>query len=83
MPSSLKLEESHLCPYMSFHLLDRVPGINADGTLSEVVMGAIPKPASWAQHTSHTCNDSDWFPAALSYGEWQGDGRQKGSWRAE
>ncbi|MPC16871.1 Protein ELYS [Portunus trituberculatus] len=68
MPSSLKLEESHLCPYMSFHLLDRVPGINADGTLSEVVMGAIPKPASWAQHTSHTCNDSDWFPAALSYG---------------
>ncbi|XP_045138597.1 protein ELYS-like isoform X4 [Portunus trituberculatus] len=67
MPSSLKLEESHLCPYMSFHLLDRVPGINADGTLSEVVMGAIPKPASWAQHTSHTCNDSDWFPAALSY----------------
>ncbi|KAK8405675.1 hypothetical protein O3P69_001874 [Scylla paramamosain] len=67
MPSSLKLEESHLCPYMSFHLLDRVPGITADGTLSEVVMGAIPKPASWAQHISHTCNDSDWFPAALSY----------------
>ena len=69
MPSSLKLEEGHLCPYMSFHLLDRVPGINADGTLSEVVMSAVPKPASWAQHTSHTCNDSEWFPAALSYGE--------------
>ncbi|XP_050715926.1 protein ELYS-like isoform X50 [Eriocheir sinensis] len=67
MPSTLKLEESQLCPFMSFHLLDRVPGVNADGSLSEVVLGAVPKPASWAQHTSHTCNDSDWFPAALSY----------------
>lgn len=75
MPTSLKLEESHLCPYMSFHLLDRVPGITADGALSEVVLGAVPKPASWVQHTSHTCNDSDWFPAALSYGEWHYEGR--------
>ncbi|KAG0728092.1 Protein ELYS [Chionoecetes opilio] len=67
MPSSLKLEESQLCPYMSFHLLDRVPGVGCGGAGGEAVLGAAPKPASWAQHTSHTCNDSDWFPAALSY----------------
>ncbi|XP_071534189.1 uncharacterized protein Elys isoform X2 [Panulirus ornatus] len=67
MPSTMKLEENHLCPYMSFHKLDRVPGGNTNEGPSEIVLGAAPKPASWARHMSHTCNDSDWFPAALSY----------------
>ncbi|XP_069945568.1 protein ELYS isoform X3 [Cherax quadricarinatus] len=67
MPSNLKLEKNSLCPYMSFHILDRVPGHSTNGGLSEIVLGAAPKPASWARHMSRTCNESDWFPAALSY----------------
>ncbi|XP_042882828.1 protein ELYS-like isoform X2 [Penaeus japonicus] len=62
MPSNLKLDEALLCPYMSFHVLDRVPG-----GPNEFVLGAAPKPVSWTRHMSRTCNDSDWFPAALSY----------------
>ncbi|XP_068200188.1 protein ELYS-like isoform X2 [Palaemon carinicauda] len=67
MPSNLKLLENHLCPFMSFHMLDRVPGCSTDGSLSEVVLGAAPKPASWARHMSHSCTENDWFPASLSY----------------
>ncbi|XP_066981353.1 protein ELYS-like isoform X2 [Macrobrachium rosenbergii] len=67
MPSSLKLVENHLCPFMSFHMLDRVPGCSADGSLLEVVLGAAPKPASWARHMSRSCTENDWFPASLSY----------------
>ncbi|XP_064087385.1 protein ELYS-like isoform X3 [Macrobrachium nipponense] len=67
MPSSLKLVENHLCPFMSFHMLDRVPGCSADGSLLEVVLGAAPKPASWARHMSRSCTESDWYPASLSY----------------
>ncbi|KAK4321740.1 hypothetical protein Pmani_007480 [Petrolisthes manimaculis] len=66
MPPNLKLEEHHLCPYMSFHELDRVPWSGRPGQ-GEVVLGAAPRPASWARHTSRSGNDTDWYPAALSY----------------
>nr|XP_045604615.1 protein ELYS-like isoform X1 [Procambarus clarkii] len=67
MPPNLKLEKNHLCPYMSFHVLDRVPGNTTNGGQSEIVLSAAAKPASWSRHMSRTCNESDWFPAALSY----------------
>ncbi|CAL4067987.1 unnamed protein product, partial [Meganyctiphanes norvegica] len=64
MPSNLSVEESSLCPYMSFHALDQIPG---HITNKEAVLAAAPKPASWARHISKCNNDTDWFPASLSF----------------
>ena len=66
MPAQLWLEDGVLCPYMSFHELDRVPS----NTL-ESVISAAPVPASWTRHSSvvSSHNDNTWFPSALSYGK--------------
>lgn len=65
MPATAQLFPGRLCPYMSFHRLDRVPC----GPHERVLAAAPLTTTCITRHMAPTgTSDRDWYPAALSYG---------------
>lgn len=64
MPSRLRLNKEELCPYMSFHTLDRVPK-----SMDETLLAGAPSKGTWSRHTSRSHSEKEWYPSSLSYGK--------------
>lgn len=65
MPGSVRLTAGRLCPYLSFHRLDRVPC----GANERVLAAAALTTGNITRHMSPaTLSERDWFPSSLSYG---------------
>ncbi|XP_018025653.1 protein ELYS [Hyalella azteca] len=65
MPGSARLTTGKMCPYMSFHRLDRVPC----GTNERVLAAAPLTTSNIVRHMAPSgSSERDWYPASLSYG---------------
>ena len=65
MPASPAIVSGQLCPYLSYHRLDRVPC----GAHERVLAAAAPTTATVTRHHTTTVSDMHWYPASLTYGQ--------------